>query len=163
MTGSRWIVALAAIAVAIGLGYAVRHVFRGAQPEQCSVCRRVVHAQMRTIAMVNGRPRVFCCPACALSAHEQQGKPIRVTELTGFLTGARIAPNEAFIVRGSNVNMCARTQDLIDADKRPADIRYDRCAPSLLAFSRRRDAAEFARIHGGEVLRFNDIASAFSK
>jgi hypothetical protein len=118
---------------------------------------------MRTIALINGKPRVFCCPACALSEHQQEGKPIRITELTAFLTGGKLSPNQAFVVKGSDVNMCARTQELIDADKRPADLRYDRCAPSLLAFALRREAAEFARVHGGEVILFSELASAFGQ
>ena len=163
MTGKRWLVILAVVAVAVGLGYTAFHLYNGSQPEQCYACQRVVHAHMRTIAMVNGRSRVFCCPACALSEHRQEGKPIRVTELTAFLTGAKVSPTEAFVVKGSDVNMCARTQELINADKRPADLHYDRCAPSLLAFAQRSEATEFARVHGGDVLLFSELASAFGQ
>ncbi|MCL5745801.1 MAG: hypothetical protein M1541_18065 [Acidobacteria bacterium] len=66
---------------------------------------------------------MFCCPACALSEHEQEGKPIRVAELTDFLTGAKLSPAAASILKGSDVNMCARTHELIDADKWPADVQ----------------------------------------
>ena len=163
MTGRRWFVVLVVVAVAVGLGYAAWHVYGGSQTEQCYACQRVVHAHMRTMAMINGKPRVFCCPACALSEHQQEGKPIRITELTAFLTGGKLSPNQAFVVKGSDVNMCARTQELIDADKRPADLHYDRCAPSLLAFALRREAAEFARVHGGEVILFSELASAFGQ
>ena len=163
MTGTRWLGVVAAVAVAVGLGYTGFKLYRGSEPEQCYACQRVVHAHMRTIAIVNGRSRVFCCPACALSEHRQEGRPIRVTELTAFLTGAKLSPNEAFVVKGSDVNMCARTQELINADKRPAALHYDRCAPSLLAFAQRSEASEFARVHGGEVLRFSEIASAFGQ
>lgn len=163
MTGRRWLVVLVVTAIAIGLGYAAFRVYGGSQPEQCYACQRAVHAHMRTVALVNGQPKVFCCPACALSEHQQEGKPIRITELTAFLTGATLAPGDAFLVKGSDVNMCAQTKELIDADKRPADLHYDRCAPSLLAFGQRSEALEFARQHGGEVLRFSDMVSAFGK
>ena len=162
MTGKRWLVALAMIAIAIGLGYTGYLTYRGPQGEQCYACQRAVHAHSRTVGLVNGRARVFCCPACALSEHEQEGKPIQVTELTAFLTGAKLSPNEAFVVKGSDVNMCARTHELTDADKRPADVRFDRCSPSMLAFGRRDEAAQFAREHGGEVFPFKEIAAAFS-
>ncbi len=163
MSGRRWLAVLAVVIVAVGLGYAGFKVYQGSQAEQCYACQRVVHAHMRTVAIVNGRPRVFCCPACALSEHQQEGRPIRISELTAFLTGDRLAPGDAFVVKGSDVNMCARTKELIDADKRPADLRYDRCAPSLLAFGQRSEALAFTRQHGGEVLRFSDMVSAFGQ
>jgi hypothetical protein len=59
--------------------------------------------------------------------------------------------------------MCERTKELVDADKRAADLRYDRCAPSLIAFAARSDAVQFAREHGGEVMPFSQAAAAFSK
>jgi len=54
-----------------------------------------------------------------------------------------------------------RKHELIDPDKRVADVAYDRCAPSLLAFATEMEAASFAGEHGGEVLPFKDVASAF--
>ena len=163
MTVRRAFAILAVVAVAVALGYAGLRVYRGSQAEQCYACLRVVHAHMRTVAIVDGKPRVFCCPACALSEHQQEGKPIRITELTAFLTGAKLLPDEAFVVKGSDVNMCARAQEIIDADKRPAVLHYDRCAPSLLAFGRQSEAEEFVRVHGGEVQPFSEIVSAFGQ
>jgi len=163
MTGKRWLTVFLAVAVAACLGYAAFKAYRGSQADYCYACQRPVHAHMRTVAVVHGRPRFFCCPACALSEHEQEGKPIRVTELTDFFTGARLSPSEAFVVKGSDVNMCARTHEMVDADKQAADVHYDRCAPSLLAFGKQADATQFAREHGGEVLPFTQIVSAFTR
>lgn len=162
MTGKRWFAVIAVLAVAIGIAYSAFSTYRGTQAEQCYACQRAIHAHSRTVAMINGKPRLFCCPACALSEHEQEGKPVRVTELSAFPTGAKLSPNDAFIVRGSDVNMCVRTHELLDTDKRAADLRYDRCLPSLIAFSKRSEAMQFVRKHGGEVLPFNTVASAFS-
>jgi hypothetical protein len=115
------------------------------------------------MAVANGHARLFCCPACALSLHEQAGKPVQVTQLTSFLDGRALAPESAYIVKGSNVNMCERAPELIQEDKRPADLRYDRCSPSLIAFARRDEAVEFARDHGGEVLPFREAAAALQQ
>jgi hypothetical protein len=163
MTGIRWLVALAVVAAVTGLGYIGFKAYRGSQAEQCYACQRAIHAHSRTVAVDKGRARVFCCPACALSEHEQEGKPIQVTELTNFLTGAKLSPGEAYILKGSDVNMCAHTHELHDADKRSSDVQYDRCSPSLLAFGSRADAVEFARTHGGAVVPFSEIVSAFSR
>lgn len=158
----RWLAVLATVAVAIGLGYAAFNTYRRSQPELCYAAQRPVHAQTRTVAMVDGRPRVFCCPACALTEHEQEGNPVRITELTDFPTGAKLSPNEAFVVKSSDVNMCARMQGLMNTDKRAADVRFDRCSPSILAFRQRSDATQFAREHGGQVVPFEEIVAQFS-
>ena len=88
---------------------------------------------------------------------------MRVTELTSYLTGAKLSPNHAYVIKGSNVNMCAQAHELIDADKRRADVHYDRCAPSLLAFAQEREAVQFSREHGGAVLPFRDVVASFAK
>ena len=162
MRVKRWFAIFGALLIAAVLGYGGFRIYRATQPEQCYACTRAVHAHMRTIAMVNGKAKVFCCPACALSEHEQEGKPIRILELTAFLTGDKLSPAEAFIVRGSDVNMCAHTHEVMDDEKRPADLRYDRCSPSMLAFKQDSEAMAFVRQHGGQVLRFEDIASAYT-
>ncbi len=156
-----WMLRLVGVFFSFALGFAAWTAF--SRPDQCYACKRPIHAHSKTVALVNGHSKLFCCPACALSLHEQSGKPIKITELTSFLTGKALSPNEAWFVRGSSVNMCERTQELIDADKRPADLRYDRCAPSLIAFENRSDAVQFTREYGGEVHPFSEIAAAFAK
>src|SRR5450759_2687586 len=132
--------------VALAVGYAGWRVYLRTQPVQCYACQRPIHAHSRTVAFAKGRSRLFCCPACALSEHEQEGKPVQVTELTAFSNGAKLFPNDAYVVKGSDVNMCARTHELIGTDnKRRADINYDRCAPSLLAFALESQAIQFSR------------------
>jgi hypothetical protein len=158
-----WFSSLMVGILAVALGFAGLKVFRASSAEECYACRRPIHAHSRTLALVNGRLRLFCCPACALSEHEQEGKPIKVTQLTSFLTGATLSPDSAYVVKGSDVNMCAETHGIINAEKRPVDVHYDRCAPSLLAFAQRSEAVEFVREHGGEVLPFKEVAIAFAK
>ena len=163
MTSTRWSAAIAIMVVVAALGYAGFRAYRGAQPESCYACQRPIHEHSRTVAVATGRSLLFCCPACALSEHEQEGRPVRITELTAFLTGAKLSPNQAYLVKGSDVNMCARAHAMIDADKRPAGILYDRCSPSLLAFGQRGEATQFAREHGGEVLPFKEAVAAFGR
>lgn len=158
-----WFAVLLFILVGAAFGYTGWKTYRHANPDECYACNRPIHAHSRTVAMVNGHKRLFCCPACALSQHEQTGKPVAITQLTSFLTGKALSPDKAYIVRGSDVNMCERSQEVIDADKQPADLRYDRCAPSLIAFAERAQAVQFTQVHGGEVKPFNEVAAAFAK
>lgn len=151
------------IVAVIGLAYAALMFVRRSAAEECYACRRPIHAHSRTVAVANGKSRLFCCPACALSEQTQEGKPVEVKELTAFLTGAKLSPDTAYVVKGSDVNMCARAHELVDADKHAADLHYDRCAPSLLAFANPDEAANFAREHGGAVLPFREVAASLAR
>jgi hypothetical protein len=149
--------------ISLAVGYGGWRVYQRTQPEQCYACQRLIHAHSRTVATDKGTSRLFCCPACALSEQRQEGKAVRVTELTAFLSGAKLSPDSAFVVKGSDVNMCAQVHEMIDADKRPADVHYDRCAPSILAFAQESEAIHFSREHGGTVHPFREIAASYAK
>jgi hypothetical protein len=158
-----WLTGLFCVLAALVLGYAGWRSFARADADQCYACNRQIHAHSKTVAYVDGHSRLFCCPACALSQRRQTGKTTNITRLTSFLTGRPISPDSAYVVRASDVNMCERTKELVDGDKRAADLRYDRCAPSLIAFAERGDAVQFAREHGGEVMPFSQAAAAFAR
>ena len=86
---------------------------------------------------------------------------MEVTSLTDYDTGARLAPQSAFLVRGSDINPCARAHTTIGPDKQPMHEHFDRCSPSVLAFATRSAADRFARDHGGQIVRFVDVAAQF--
>lgn len=154
---------LAGVLVVIALAYAGWTTFAHADADHCYACNRPIHAHSKTVALADGRSRLFCCPACALSQHLQAGRAIQITQLTSFLSGKPLSPDNAYVVKASDVNMCERTKGLLDADKRPADLRYDRCAPSLIAFAQRNEAVQFTREHGGEVMPFSQVAATSAK
>jgi len=158
-----WLAGLVCILAVSALGYAGWKSFARADADRCYACQRPLHAHSKTVAIIDGRSRLFCCPACALSQHQQTGKLVGITRLTSFLTGKALSPEDAYVVRASDVNMCERTKELVDGDKRAADLHYDRCAPSLIAFAERSEAVQFAREHGGEVMPFSGAAAALTK
>ena len=125
----------------------------------CEICQRPIHSNSLTVAEIGDRRQTFCCPACALASHAQGSQPQKVVELADYETGGRLAPREAYLVRGSDINPCARVRPLIDQDKEPHQVHYDRCSPSILAFAGKDTAAAFARAHGGTVMRFEELAS----
>jgi hypothetical protein len=164
MRSARQFAVLAIVAVlTVAVGYGGWRVYRRSQPEECYACQRPMHAHSRTVAVDRGKSRLFCCPACALSEQRQEGKAVKVTELTSFLTGAKLSPDDAWVVKGSDVNMCAQGHEKIDADKRPVGVNYDRCAPSILSFAEKREAIEFSREHGGKVQSFREVAASYAK
>jgi hypothetical protein len=158
-----WLSALACLLVALPLGYAGWRTYFAPGAEQCYGCMRAVHAHSKTIALVNGHPKVFCCPACALSWRARPGETFRITRLTSFLTGQTLSADSAYVVKGSDTATCEPPRELIGSDQRPASVAYDRCSPSLIAFAKRTEAADFARQHGGQVAAFHDLEAVTAR
>jgi hypothetical protein len=113
--------------------------------------------------VVGDRRELFCCPACALTTHDQDGRPVKIVELTDYETGSPLAPSQAYMVRGSDVNTCAQQHGPVGPDKQPTHVHFDRCSPSLLAFVGREAAARFAKEHGGDLLSFSELAASYSR
>ncbi len=118
---------------------------------------------MKTVALVDGKRANYCCPACALSEQQQSGKPVRIVELTDFLSGAPLKPASSFVVRNSNVNPCLQHHPAVDENSQPLEASFDRCSPSVLAFRDQNSAAAFTGEHGGQVVKFSDFASEFQR
>ena len=127
------------------------------RPDNCRVCRRHLHAGSQVVALQQGRKEAFCCPTCAVTFSRQAGQAVTVVELTDFETGSGIAPAEAYVVQGSDVNLCLQHPMLTDSQKQPASMQFDRCSPSVLAFSSRQAAEAFRQEHGGRLLPFNAL------
>ena len=158
-----WLGAAVMLAVVLGLGYAGWRISRSSEPQVCQVCSRPIHAHTRTVGLVGDRRELFCCPACALTTHDQNGRPVKIVELTDYETSSPLAPSQAYIVRGSDVNICAQQHGPVAPDKQPTIVHFDRCSPSLLAFVGRDAAARFAGEHGGEVVSFSELAASYSR
>ncbi len=123
----------------------------------CDACQRSVHGPTMTLADLGGHSKLFCCPACALSARMQGGDHFRITSFTDYATGRKLRPEAALLVRGSDVNLCARMRPLIDELKEAHPVQYDRCMPSIIAFGDRATATRFMREHGGTIVQFDDL------
>ncbi len=147
------------IALGAGLVYVAWHLTSSTSGTLCQVCQRPVHMETRTVALVGGEREVFCCPTCAVHAAQQVGKELEFVKFTDYATGWPVEPEDAYLVRGSDVNPCLAHEPemLTDMEKQPAAITFDRCAPSILAFATRETAEAFIKEHGGELLRVQDL------
>ena len=161
MRRSGWTVGLAVTAVLAAVVYSGWRELRNRDLQNCTVCERPIHGNTRTLAAVGGKPQPYCCPACALSERRQSGKPVQVLRLTDFNSGSELSPSDAFIVRGSDVSSCSHESPGVGEDMRPLRATFDRCSPSMSAFSDRAAAERFAREHGGEVLPFSSLDSEY--
>ena len=150
-------------AVVIAVGYAGWRVYRETPSEYCEFSARPVHTQTKAIALVDGEQKIFCCPACALTMRAQTGQDVKLTELTDYETGRPLVPEQAFVVRGSEINMCVTQHMLMEENKQAAPMNFDRCMPSLVAFARREAAEHFLQVHGGILVSFQELLSDSSR
>lgn len=144
------------VALALGFGYAGLKLTTSRAPV-CQVCSRAIHKDMRTVAIVGTKRDIFCCPTCALSARAQLHQAVRFEQLSDFATGNPLRPADAFAVEGSDVVPCVHTHEILDQDRQPTPVAFDRCSPSIIAFANRVGAERFAAEHGGRVDTFSHL------
>jgi hypothetical protein len=149
------------LALAAGLAYLGWSTLRSGGAQTCHACARPVHERALTIALDEGRKEVYCCLACALTHHQQSGETVEVVELRDYETDRPLSPEDAYIVRESDVNLCMRHPMLADREGGASTMEFDRCSPSMLAFATRGRAEEFQRRHGGILLPFSEVQRAF--
>ena len=126
-------------------------------PPTCSVCQREIHAQSRAMIELDGRRELVCCSRCAFTFQEQKHKPIRLVEVTDYVSKQPLRPDAAYFVEGSRIVLCSKHEPLLDQTKHPYTPVFDRCVPSLYAFARREDAGAFAAANGGVVIRLPEL------
>lgn len=160
----RYLIAIAlSIVVAAALAFGALRLVGNREGELCSACARSVHAHSRSVALVNGKRQAYCCPACALSEKQQSKSPVELIELTDHNTGATLNPTSAYLVRDSDVNECLRHEPTLSDNKQPMHSHYDRCAPSIVAFRTSAAAQSFVQEHGGQIVRFPEVAAQLQR
>ena len=150
------ILLLSAVAVtgALLLGY---WLFLRNQPELCTACQRHISEKSRAVVEVSGKREPVCCVRCGLTIERQEHQPVRLIEVTDYNSGKPLAPDTAYYVEGSSVMLCEHHDKPLDESKRPLEMVFDRCMPSILAFARREDAKVFASSNGGAVLELSEV------
>ncbi len=158
---------IALLAVFGGLGYVGWRMLETRGETSCAVCSRPLHPESTVWAEVDGEQRHFCCAACVLWDERQSGESIEITAVSDYSSGAVLEPSEAVFVVDSNVNHCLRQQSVFDPQrtvmdpaKEPGTLEFDRCSPSILAFSDRSAATEFAAQRGGRLLDIEQLRQA---
>jgi hypothetical protein len=128
----------------------------------CEVCRRELHptASFLTSA-ANGARKLTCCPRCGLHYALTHGG--RAIEATDFATGKTIPAEKAVYLEGSDIMECCSTPGMRANEGTYQDIQYDRCVPSLLAFSRGEDAETVRLKHGGRLISFEEAKQSVSR
>ena len=123
----------------------------------CGFCQRHVHPQAGVVAEVGGRRRVVCCAHCARTEGQQENKPVRLIQVTDYVTGQKLDPEQAWYVDGSRKVACEHTTAITDETKHAEQLVFDRCSPGTYAFRDRKAAEAFVAENGGLVLRLPEF------
>ena len=147
------------VAFALLLGYIGLRMLDSERDQTCAACGRPVHSHAKVVGLVDEESRTFCCPACLLMDRRQTGQKIGVVGLTDYSTHTAIEPDEAFLVVGSKVNHCLRHEPVLDQPRAAGLLDFDRCSPSVLAFSSEAEARGFMAKSGGRLSTFEELAA----
>lgn len=128
----------------------------------CDVCDRdECTALAFRVEYTDGGAQTTCCPRCAShavkEAHEKSGRQVARLRARDFATGGEIDAREALYVEGSDVEHCMSRKEEPTPQSCCRVLTYDRCLPSLVAFSTRESAEAFIRDHGGELRSFDQL------
>jgi hypothetical protein len=148
---------IGSVALVAALALAGYWYLQRTEPEHCRICQRPIHAQARAVVEENGRREAVCCVRCAFRQGEQRRAAIRLLEVTDYVSGRPLAPEDAYYVEGSRIVLCERHEPLLDETKHAHERVFDRCAPSLYAFASAEEARAFAAENGGVVRRLAGV------
>jgi hypothetical protein len=149
-----------AILGAVGLvGLAGSFVYTHVQPEPlCEACHRSIHSETYfRVFLSDGSVEDVCCPRCALRFQEGR-TDVTGSDVSDFETRERVDAERAFYVEDSSVAMCRHDAPLKeDRSGVQYQLTWDRCLPSLVAFSTREAAEGFRRENGGAIKTYAEL------
>lgn len=140
-----------------GAWYFVSH----SSPKICPFSGREIHPQTRALVSIGGKKYETCCVRCAIIEAQQTGKSLQVLKVADFETKKFIDPDKAWFVESSAVNFCMHMTPAAESSSRESVYlrAFDRCSPSVVAFSSEQHARDFIAQHGGALKRLNDLQS----
>jgi len=147
-----WITALALGAIAAVSVVAYRYV---SQPPRdlCRVCARGLHPGVTYRLELSAGKEDACCPRCGMHYAIQHPGAVKKAWATDLTTGVFIEAESAYYVEGGDVEYCTMHSTPVEREPQGVRVRdYDRCLPSLVAFSSRQEADAYQKQHGGQVL-----------
>jgi len=157
MTARKRVTLFVSVALVAALAAGGYWLLQRTAPDTCRICQRPIHAEARAVIEVDGKREPVCCARCALTLQHQQRTPVRLVEVTDYVSRASLAPESAYFVEGSRIVLCEKHEPLLDQTKHPYPRVFDRCVPSLYAFARREEAEAFAAQNGGTVQRLPEL------
>ena len=154
---------LAAGVLAVGLTVAVaaprlRNWWAAPRPGYCPICQRHEHGDSVVRLQAEGERVIeVCCLSCALNYGRQTSKAVTILSVTDHDSGKPLDPDRATFVVGSEVSPCTHGVEQMRLEGEALPVRWDRCLPSILAFSSPESAAAFRAQHGGHLRTLQEL------
>jgi hypothetical protein len=131
-------------------------------PNSCDVCYRPMHQEtFYRIHLESGETKDVCCPRCGLRFQEGRDDVV-AAEVTDFNTKQRIDAAVAYYVENSPVHFCSHAGVHEDRSGAQYEVAWDRCLPSLIAFSSREAAKKFQGENGGDIKTYEELLAEHS-
>ena len=132
------------------------------EPDRCDICYRPMHQEtFYRIHLESGASKDACCPRCGLRFQEGRDDVVG-TEVTDFNTRQHIDAAVAYYVEGSPVHFCSHASVRDDRSGGQYEVAWDRCLPSLIAFSSREAAQKFLEENGGDIKTYEELLADHS-
>ncbi len=150
---------VAMVAAVAALGLTGTYVYDHIRPEPlCQACHRAIHDEtLYRVHMKDGSVEHICCPRCGLRFQEGR-TDVASADVADFVTQERVDADKAFYVEDSSVVMCRHDGRLKeDCSGAQYELTWDRCLPSLVAFSSRGSAEAFRTEKGGVIKTYADL------
>ncbi len=146
--GQKWIVGglgLFVLLAAAACSDAARHC------EQCG--RTECHNLAFTIRLADGERIETCCPRCGLHYLRAEQPQVAGLAVRDFDTAESLDATRAVYVEGSDVHPCRGLATEPPRSERGCCLTatFDRCEPSVVAFSDEEHARKFIALHGGTI------------
>jgi hypothetical protein len=155
-----WIVtvALAAIVGVSVLAYrweSLRH------PAVCQICQRDIPKQTAFHLDTGAGKIEACCPTCAMHYMLHHPNGVIKALATDFNSGRAIPAARAFYDEGGDVQYCTAKHASVERGAEGVSMRvFDRCLPTLVAFSTQKEAEAYQQRHGGRVLSYEQTLAS---
>jgi hypothetical protein len=124
----------------------------------CQICLRPMHqATSMFVALEGGQEVELCCPRCGLRFMEDR-TDVRGIEVTDYSSRTRLPAADAVYVSGSSIHPCCSAEEILkDRSGVEYERTWDRCLPSVIAFSSRQNAEAFQLENGGEIRTYQEL------
>jgi hypothetical protein len=121
----------------------------------CRVCERGLHKGVTYRLELASGTEDACCPRCGMHYQIEHPGAAKKAWATDLNTGAMIAAESAYYVEGGDIEYCTMHSTPVERQPQGVSVRdYDRCLPSLVAFSSKQEAETYQKQHGGEVIDY---------
>jgi hypothetical protein len=152
---------LLVVGALVGLGLGVYRWESRQNSSDCQICGRMIAKETAYQLDTTHGALKACCPACAMHYMIHNSEQVRQGWATDFNTGRVISATSAYFDEGGDTQYCTAHMPKVERGPEGVSARvYDRCLPTLVAFSTREAAESYRQQHGGQVFNYDQTLAS---